>query len=252
MWNVARVANMYGMLHGAGGFDQNLGSWNVASVANLAAALDFASGLSFGNKRAMYMGWGSALQTWYPTWGLVDSNIASAVTWWVSAPSTAVVAYGPIGSWDTSAVTKFGSLFSSRPTFNDDISSWNVASATGMERMFLSAAGFGRDISRWNVLRVSSFSAAFDSVGLSNCAKMLIYSDWGTTLQSAYPAWSSISIGDCTRRCAKQCLADLVMAASVRGSIAVQPDSIADSFAYAVADIHVRPRYQCCILAPAD
>ena len=252
-WNVARVANLYGMLHGAGGFDQNLGNWNVASVANLAAALDFASGLSFGNKRAMYMGWGSTVRTWYPTWGLVASNIASSVTWWVSAPRTAVAAYGPIGSWDTSAVTNFGSLFSSRPTFNDDISGWNVASATSMDRIFLSAAGFDRDVSRWNVGRVSSFSAAFDSVGLSNCAKTFIYSAWGITLQSAYPAWSSISIVNCTRRCAKRRLADLLMAASLRGSLAVQPDCIADSFAYAVADIQVRPRrYQCCILAPPD
>ena len=36
---MARVANLYGMLHGAGGFDQNLGSWNVVRVSNLAAAL---------------------------------------------------------------------------------------------------------------------------------------------------------------------------------------------------------------------
>ena len=71
MWNVARVANLYGMLHGAGGFDQNLGSWNVGRVSNLAAALDFASGLATCNKRAMYMGWGSALQYWYPTWGSI-------------------------------------------------------------------------------------------------------------------------------------------------------------------------------------
>jgi surface protein len=160
-WNVARVANLYGMLHGAAGFDQNLGSWNVASVANLAAALDFASGLSFGNKRAMYMGWGSTVRTWYPTWGLVDSNIASAVTWWVSAPRTAMAASGPIGSWDTSAVTNFGSLFSSKPSFNDDISSWNVASATRMDRMFFLASAFNQNIGSWNVGRVNSVAQMF-------------------------------------------------------------------------------------------
>ena len=166
--NVARVSNLYGMLHGAAGFNQNLGSWNVASVSNLAAALDFASGLSFGNKRAMYMGWGSTLRTWYPTWGLVDSNIASAVTWWVSAPSTAAAAYGPIGSWDTSGVTTFASLFSSKPTFNDNIGSWNTASVTTLYGSFDSASAFNQNIGSWNVARVGNMVQLFYSASAFN------------------------------------------------------------------------------------
>jgi surface protein len=248
-WNVARVSNLYGMLDGAAGFSQNLGSWNVATVANLATALDFASGLSFGSKRAMYMGWGSTLQTWYPSWGLVDSNIANAVTWWMNAPSTAAAAYGPIGRWDTSAVTSFASLFSSKPAFNDDISSWNTASVTTMFRMFASAATFSQEIYRWNVLSVTSVSAAFQDVELSSCTKAFIYTAWGSTLQLEYPAWGSFSISNCTRRCAKWRHADSMMPDSLKGSLAVQPDTITDSVAYFVADIGVRPCWQLRILA---
>jgi hypothetical protein len=98
------VANVYGMLHGAGGFDQNLGSWNVVRVSNLAAALDFASGLSFGNKRAMYMRWGTSMRYWYPTWALVDSNINGPTT----GGSTLMFSGTNFGPTDTSPSMMIG------------------------------------------------------------------------------------------------------------------------------------------------
>jgi hypothetical protein len=69
-------------------------------------------------------------------------------------------------------------------------------------QMFDSAAAFSQNIAGWNVLRVSNYAFAFDSTtALADCYKKGMSTGWGTTLQAAYPTWSSLST--CTPRCAR-------------------------------------------------
>ncbi len=58
---------------------------------------------------------------------------------------------------------------------------------------FFQATAFNANIASWNVLRVSNFYQAFDGLGLAVCIKRTVYDNWGSTLQSAYPAWNSLS-----------------------------------------------------------
>ncbi len=58
---------------------------------------------------------------------------------------------------------------------------------------FQSASAFNANIGAWNVLRVTTYTNAFDSTGLADCIKRGVYDNWGSTLQTAYPTWSSLS-----------------------------------------------------------
>jgi hypothetical protein len=69
----------------------------------------------------------------------------------------------------------------------------------GCSQMFKSAAWFNANLASWNVLRVATLTSAFDSTALADCYKKDMYTAWGTTLQKAYPAWSTSL---CTPRCA--------------------------------------------------
>jgi hypothetical protein len=69
-------------------------------------------------------------------------------------------------------------------------------------QMFNSASAFNQNLAGWNVLRVTTLTSAFDSTtALANCYKKDMYTAWGTTLQAAYPVWSSLAL--CTPRCAR-------------------------------------------------
>jgi hypothetical protein len=58
---------------------------------------------------------------------------------------------------------------------------------------FSSATVFSANIGGWNVLRVTTYTSGFDSVGLADCIKRGVYDNWGSTLRTAYPTWSSLS-----------------------------------------------------------
>ncbi len=57
---------------------------------------------------------------------------------------------------------------------------------------FRLASAFNADIGAWNVLSVTSVSFAFDGVPLADCIKRGVYDNWGSTLRTAYPYWSSL------------------------------------------------------------
>ena len=59
-------------------------------------------------------------------------------------------------------------------------------------QVLLHAMAFNANIASRNVLRVTTYSSAFDNVGLPDCIKRGVYDNWGSTLQ-AYPTWSSLS-----------------------------------------------------------
>ena len=58
---------------------------------------------------------------------------------------------------------------------------------------FSSATVFSANIGGWNVLRVTTYTSGFDSVGLADCIKRSVHENWGSTLRTAYPTWSSLS-----------------------------------------------------------
>ena len=39
---------------------------------------------------------------------------------------------------------------------------------------------------------MANYVYAFDSVGLADCIKRGVYDNWGSTLRTAYPSWSSL------------------------------------------------------------
>ncbi len=59
---------------------------------------------------------------------------------------------------------------------------------------FSQATAFNANIGAWNVLRVTTYTSAFDGVGLADCIKRGMYDNWGSTLRAAYPTWSSLSV----------------------------------------------------------
>ena len=78
-----------------------------------------------------------------------------------------------------------------------------------MNAMFYNASALNQNLAVWNVSRVTSVASAFDSTtALSDCNKRAMSSAWGSTLQAAYPTWSSLP--DCARcenvRLAAQCV----------------------------------------------
>jgi hypothetical protein len=58
---------------------------------------------------------------------------------------------------------------------------------------FKDASAFNANIGAWNVLRVANYADAFTGVGLADCIKRGVYDNWGSTLRTAYPTWSSLS-----------------------------------------------------------
>jgi hypothetical protein len=61
-------------------------------------------------------------------------------------------------------------------------------------QVFNNAAAFNANIGAWNVLRVTTYANEFHSAGLADCIKRAVYDNWGSTLQTAYPTWSSLSV----------------------------------------------------------
>jgi surface protein len=105
------------------------------------------------------------------------------------------------------------------------------AFSVGVDRVWLGsqafsgATAFNANIGAWNVLRVTTYTSAFDSVGLADCIKRGVYDNWGSTLQAAYPTWSSLSsvcaITDANfKTAATAWLTDPVMATKTYGPIA--------------------------------
>jgi surface protein len=58
---------------------------------------------------------------------------------------------------------------------------------------FIGASAFNQNISSWNTASVTTFGGAFEGVGLAGCIKRSVYDNWGSTLRTAYPSWSSLS-----------------------------------------------------------
>ncbi len=58
---------------------------------------------------------------------------------------------------------------------------------------FKYASAFNANIGKWNVLCVTTYTSAFDGVGLADCIKRGVHDNWGSTLQKMYPTWSSLS-----------------------------------------------------------
>jgi surface protein len=175
-WNVASVSTMASTFFDTKGFDREIGAWNTASVSNMDS-------------------------TFYGA-DVFNQNIES---WNVASVSNMYYTFGlasafnrDIGSWNTASVESMSYMLWSATAFNRDIGSWNTASVSNMYWAFYKAAAFNQNIGRWNVRRVTSLSYAFDlAAALSDCNKRAIYSAWGTTLQTEYPTWSSLS--GCTR-----------------------------------------------------
>ncbi len=74
------------------------------------------------------------------------------------------------------------------------------ARSVGVDRVrfvsqaFYFAKAFNVNIGAWNVLRVTAYSSnAFESSGLADCIKRGVHDNWGATLRTAYPTWSSLS-----------------------------------------------------------
>ncbi len=59
---------------------------------------------------------------------------------------------------------------------------------------FAFATAFNANIASWNVLSVTNYNSAFGIAGLVDCIKRGVYDNWGSTLQRAYPTWSSLSV----------------------------------------------------------
>jgi hypothetical protein len=175
-WNTAAVSCMADLFYNKPTFNADISKWNVVSVSNMASAFD---GAKVFNQN---------IGSW---------NVGSVGNMYSTFMLASAFNQG-VGSWNTASVIDMGSIFGSTAAFNRDIGSWNTASVSNMYWTFYNAAAFNQNIGRWNVRRVSSLSAAFGSAAaLSDCNKRAIYSAWGTTLQTEYPTWSSLS--GCTR-----------------------------------------------------
>jgi hypothetical protein len=86
---------------------------------------------------------------------------------------------------------------------------------------FSQATAFNANIASWNVLRVTTFSSAFDGVGLADCIKRGVYANWGSTLRLAYPTWTSLSV----------CITDSNIGAAVT-AWATNPTTAATTYMY--------------------
>ena len=78
-------------------------------------------------------------------------------------------------------------------------SAWTAGGS--VSQAFAYASAFNADIASWNVLRVTIYTSAFGGVGLADCIKRGVYDNWGSTLRTAYPSWSSLSSVCSTPRC---------------------------------------------------
>ena len=61
------------------------------------------------------------------------------------------------------------------------------------------ATVFNANIGAWNVLRVTTYTSAFDGVGLADCIKRDVYDNWGSTFRTAAASagassWSSLPV----------------------------------------------------------
>ena len=84
-------------------------------------------------------------------------------------------------------------MFDFATAFNQNIGGWNVASVSDMNSAFASAVSFNYNLAAWNVVRVVDLTGSFDSTtALDDCYKRGVYETWGSTMEAAYPAWSSL------------------------------------------------------------
>ena len=91
------------------------------------------------------------------------------------------------------AVANMNTMFYFATAFNQNIGGWNVASVSGMNSAFASAVSFNYNLAAWNVDRVVDLTGSFDSTtALEDCYRRGMYTAWGSTLQVAYPLWSSL------------------------------------------------------------
>jgi len=91
------------------------------------------------------------------------------------------------------AVANMNTMFYFATAFNQNIGRWNVASVSGMNSAFASAVSFNYNLAAWNVDRVVDLTGSFDSTtALDDCYKRGVYYTWGSTMEAAYPAWSSL------------------------------------------------------------
>jgi surface protein len=69
-----------------------------------------------------------------------------------------------------------------------------------MISMFNSATAFNQDIGSWNVASVTDLTDMFYlTTALADGLKLSFYDSWGSTLQAAFPTWSSQRVS--TPRC---------------------------------------------------
>jgi hypothetical protein len=66
---------------------------------------------------------------------------------------------------------------------------------------FGSASAFNQNIGSWNTFSLQMLESAFTDVGLADCIKRSVYDNWGSTLRTAYPSWSSLCSASPTPRC---------------------------------------------------
>jgi surface protein len=179
-WNTSAVTSMADLFSNKPSFNADISKWNVGSVSSMSSA--FYSAKAFNQN----------LGSW---------NVASVTTMYCMFQSSSLLSSAfnqDIGSWNTASVKDMSFMFEFASAFNADIGKWSTASVTDMSSIFQSASAFNQNLAVWNVLRVTAFTSAFDSTtALSACNQRATSSAWGSTLQAAYPTWSSLP--DCTR-----------------------------------------------------
>jgi surface protein len=180
-WDVSRVSNMHQLFYQQRTFNDDLSGWNTASVTTMFGLFD-ASRTVLG---AAFAG-DSAFAGDLAAWNVASVSNLSRMFY------TAKAFNADISKWNTARVTNAAKVFQQALAFNRDIGGWNVASLTSMASGFWAASDFNHNLASWNVVRVSNFASAFDSTAaLADCHKRSMHNLWGSTLQAAYPTWSS-------------------------------------------------------------
>jgi len=130
------------------------------------------------------------------------------------------------------------SAFASAVNFNHDLAAWNVARVSSMANLFNAASSFNQNLADWNVLQVDAMTGSFDSTpAMDLCYKRGVYDNWGSTLQGAYPSWSSY----CTA----------APSATPRCGSNVAPNRNALQYRWCSVCYSARPRVDCSTATPS-